>query len=115
MSLESRAQQTAGGWGEIGPADAAPELAGIRVIDVRETHEYVGQLGHISGAELVPLGGLLEEAPAWNREAPLLLVCRSGGRSAHAAQALGKLGFTTLYNLTGGMLAWNAAGLPVDR
>ncbi|MBA2321348.1 MAG: rhodanese-like domain-containing protein, partial [Deltaproteobacteria bacterium] len=45
----------------------------------------------------------------------LLLICRSGGRSAQAAQALGAMGFATVYNLTGGMMAWNDAQLPVSR
>lgn len=77
----------------------------VRRIDVREPDEYTGPLGHLPGAELVPLSTLEAAAVSWPREAPLLLICRSGGRSAKAAQALARQGFRHLYNLAGGMLA----------
>ena len=77
----------------------------VRRIDVREPDEYTGPLGHLPGAELVPLGTLEAASATWPREAPLLLICRSGGRSAKAAQALAQRGFKHLYNLAGGMLA----------
>ncbi|NVJ00535.1 rhodanese-like domain-containing protein [Myxococcus sp. AM009] len=77
----------------------------VRRIDVREPDEYTGPLGHLPGAELVPLGTLEAAAAAWPREAPLLLICRSGGRSAQAAELLARGGFKHLFNLAGGMLA----------
>lgn len=77
----------------------------VRRIDVREPDEFTGPLGHLPGAELVPLGTLEAAAASWPREQPLLLICRSGGRSAKAAQALARGGFQNLYNLAGGMLA----------
>ncbi|WIG97827.1 rhodanese-like domain-containing protein [Myxococcus sp. SDU36] len=77
----------------------------VRRIDVREPDEYTGPLGHLPGAELVPLGTLEAAATAWPREAPLLLICRSGGRSAQAAELLARGGFKHLFNLAGGMLA----------
>ncbi len=77
----------------------------VRRIDVREPDEYTGPLGHLPGAELIPLGTLEVAATAWPREAPLLLICRSGGRSARAAQRLAHAGFKHLFNLAGGMLA----------
>lgn len=77
----------------------------VRRIDVREPDEFTGPLGHLPGAELVPLGTLESAAASWPREQPLLLICRSGGRSAKAAQALARGGFQHLYNLVGGMLA----------
>jgi rhodanese-related sulfurtransferase len=43
------------------------------------------------------------------------MVCKAGGRSASSAQALLRAGFSKVVNLSGGMLAWNAAGLPVER
>ena len=54
-------------------------------------------------------------AGAWDRSAPLVLICRSGGRSAKAALALMALGFTQVASLRGGMLGWNAMRLPVER
>jgi sulfur-carrier protein adenylyltransferase/sulfurtransferase len=113
--LASKGEPTPWGWREIPVRDAAEALAEVRVIDVREPSEYTGPLGHIAGAELVPLGTVASAAAGWSREQPLLLVCRSGGRSGHAARALRQLGFATLYNLSGGMMAWNDAGLPVEK
>ena len=93
---------------------AAPR-AGRRLIDVREAHELAGDLGHIAGVEHVPLATVADAARAWDRDADLLVICRSGGRSARAAEILLSLGFRRVENLAGGMLAWNAAGLPVER
>ena len=94
------------------------QLAGlgpeVRRIDVREPAEFTGPLGHLPGAELVPLATVEEAAPAWSREQPLLLICRSGARSVTAAHRLAALGFGRLYNLAGGMLAVNEAQLPVE-
>lgn len=86
-----------------------------RIIDVREPHEYSGELGHIAGAELVPLATLPAKAASWDREKELVVVCRSGGRSGAAARQLVQMGFTRIMNLRGGMLAYNAARLPVVR
>lgn len=101
------------------PVSALEQLpAGVRRIDVREASEFTGELGHLPGAELVPLGTLEAASAGWPREQPLLLICRSGGRSARAAQTLAQRGFTRLYNLAGGMLAVRAAasvGTPNDR
>ncbi|NOJ97851.1 rhodanese-like domain-containing protein [Corallococcus sp. CA049B] len=77
----------------------------VRRIDVREPDEFTGPLSHLPGAELVPLGTLEVASAEWPREQPLLLICRSGGRSAKAAQALAQRGFKHLFNLAGGMLA----------
>ena len=86
-----------------------------RVIDVREPGEFAGELGPIEGAELVPLATLPEAARNWPRDAELVVVCRSGARSSRAAQVLKELGFEHVVNMSGGMTAWNAAGLPVAR
>lgn len=86
-----------------------------RVIDVREPSEFTGELGHIPGAELVPLATLPDAARDWPRDGELIIVCRSGGRSTNAAQQLTALGFEHVINMAGGMLAWNDAGLPCER
>jgi len=82
---------------------------------VRESDEFVGPLGHPRGAELVPLATLEEAAKAWDRELPVVIVCRSGGRSGKAALLLEAKGFKRVASLRGGMTAWNEAGLPVER
>ena len=87
----------------------------VRLVDVREPSEYEGLLGHIAGAELVPLSTVEEAAGRWPRETELVMVCRSGARSGRAAAQLARKGFPRVMNLRGGMLAWNEAGLPVVR
>jgi rhodanese-related sulfurtransferase len=88
---------------------------GVRIVDVREPREYCGEIGHIAGSLLVPLAELEAAAQRWSRSAPVVLVCRSGSRSAIGCGVLEKLGFESVTNLAGGMLAWSKAGLPVDR
>jgi rhodanese-related sulfurtransferase len=80
-----------------------------RIIDVREPHEFDGELGHLDGAELVPLATLEQAAQRWDRKTPMLIVCRSGGRSGRAVEALRGLGFACAVNLRGGMLGVRAA------
>ncbi|MEW5852590.1 MAG: rhodanese-like domain-containing protein [Myxococcota bacterium] len=87
----------------------------VRVVDVRETAELHGELGHIEGVEHVPLSTVVAAAAPWPRHEEVVVVCRSGGRSGNAAAALVAMGFTRVMNMVGGMLAWNAAGLPVAR
>ncbi len=111
-TLAAVSEAAPGGYREIGVQQALAHLSAFRCVDVREPDEYVGPLGHIQGAELVPLGTVLAEAGQWDREKPLLLICRSGARSGRAAGALRGLGFSQVFNLTGGMLAWDAAGYP---
>lgn len=92
-----------------------PPPEGVRIIDVREPHEFVGELGHVPGATSVPLAGVPAQAMTWDKAQTYVLVCRSGGRSAQAAQFLTRAGFARVINLVGGMLAWNQAGLKTER
>ena len=80
-----------------------------RVIDVRDANEYHGDLGHIPGAELVPLPNIGLLADSWDRTEALLVVCRSGKRSGVAVELLLGLGFRRVANVQGGMLAYRAA------
>lgn len=85
------------------------------VLDVREEKEFNN--GHILNAKLVPLGKLTKQMSELERyrERPLIVVCRSGQRSASACAVLGKQGFKQAYNLEGGILAWQKAGLPLEK
>ena len=83
--------------------------AGAYVLDVRNPDEYVA--GHVPGAVLIPLpelGDRWEEVP----EGDVLVICRSGARSATAVKALNGAGRTTV-NVAGGTMAWIDAGHPV--
>ena len=110
--LLARSDPHPAGYREISPLAAQHHLGDLRVIDVREPDEFVGPLGHVPGAELVPLATLAGAAAGWRRDKPLLLICRSGGRSSRAAILLAGMGFRQLFNLAGGMLVWDANGLP---
>jgi rhodanese-related sulfurtransferase len=99
---------------QITPAAALAARGKARLIDVREASELAVD-GCIEGIEHVPLGRLAEAARRWNADAELVIVCRSGARSATAASALCAMGFHRVSNMVGGMLAYQAAGLPVSR
>jgi rhodanese-related sulfurtransferase len=103
------------GFLDLQVADVPSTLTGVRVIDVREPAEFTGELGHLAQAELVPLATVPAQATNWPKNETYLMVCRSGGRSGNAAQAMLRMGFTNVMNLVGGMLAWNAAQRPVAR
>jgi glyoxylase-like metal-dependent hydrolase (beta-lactamase superfamily II)/rhodanese-related sulfurtransferase len=87
------------------------------VLDVREPEEFTGELGHVEGAVLVPLDALEHRLPKLHGYADreVVMVCRAGARSATAGVMLKRAGFRSVANLEGGMLAWAAAGLPVQR
>ena len=110
--LLSRSDVQPGGFRDVPPLGVLPHLGEVRLVDVREPDEFVGPLGHIPGAELVPLSTVADVAASWDRDAPVLLICRSGARSARAATALAGMGFRNVFNLVGGMLAWDANALP---
>jgi rhodanese-related sulfurtransferase len=99
----------------LAPAGLAAWHGRARIVDVREPHEFVGELGHLPAAELVPLRTVADAAQSWDRHAPIVVICRSGARSANAARILRELGFTAVMNLDGGMMAVGAAGLAVVR
>jgi rhodanese-related sulfurtransferase len=88
-------------------------LAGgeIQLIDVRETYE--NDAGRIAGGRLIELGRLTAEAHTVDQGRPVVFYCRSGARSAMATQAFAEAGFDA-HNLTGGIIAWDAAGLPLE-
>ncbi len=99
---------------EIEPRVALGELDDYVIIDVRSSSEFVDPLGHIKGARLFTLGPDLERGLCgMPKDGNYLFVCRSGGRSTRAARLAQAAGFAQVTNLTGGMLAWDAAKLPV--
>ena len=82
-------------------------------IDVREHPEFAA--GYIEGSTHVPLDTLDSASVSWDRQQPLLLICRSGQRAAQAQERLAALGFTALSVLPGGIQQWTAAGNPLLR
>jgi rhodanese-related sulfurtransferase len=100
---------------EIAPAEASARLGEFLTVDVRGAHEFEGPLGRVRGSLLIPLPELEARAGELPRGKALLLVCRSGARSARACQQLEALGYGPATNLTGGMIAWNRAGLATEK
>jgi hydroxyacylglutathione hydrolase len=98
---------------QVQPHELAARLREVTVIDVRSANEWAS--GHIAGARHIPLGYLADQAAGFPKKAPLVLQCQSGGRSAIAASVLERLGFTHISNLSGGITAWAAAGLPITE
>ena len=85
--------------------------ADIQLIDVRQPHEH--EAGRIAGDRLIELGELAARAQELDPDRPVVFYCRSGARSAMATQAFREAGFDA-YNMTGGLLEWEAAGLPLE-
>jgi uncharacterized membrane protein YdjX (TVP38/TMEM64 family)/rhodanese-related sulfurtransferase len=104
------------GW--IEASELMPRLdaaEAVAIVDVRRADEFAGPLGHIADARNVPLDdlpGRLGELASLS-EAPVVLVCKTDRRSARAAALLAAAGFRHVLVLRGGMVGWNAAGLPV--
>lgn len=103
------------GFTNVEPANAVKLINhdDALILDVRENNEVSN--GMIMGALHIPLGGLknrlseLEE----HKDKPVIVGCRSGHRSGMACGQLKKAGFETVYNLKGGIMAWQNAGMPL--
>ncbi len=85
------------------------------VIDICEPAEFAA--GHLGGAKNSPLGELEAKlgSAVKNKTLPLILVCQSGARSARAVAIAKKLGYEQAQSLGGGLAAWKAASLPVEK
>jgi len=83
----------------------------VQLIDVRETYEW--EEGRIPGARHLELGQVAAQADTIHRETPVVFYCRVGGRSAMAANAFRQAGYDA-YTMTGGLLEWDAQGLPLE-
>lgn len=82
------------------------------LLDVRQPDEY--RQGHISGAALIPLGELPRRTSELPRDREIICVCHSGNRSSAATRHLISAGFQAI-NLSGGMINWSRANLPVKK
>ena len=83
----------------------------VDLIDVREAYEY--DAGRIADSRHIELAELPQAAASLDRDRPVVFYCRSGGRSAVATQAFRASGYQA-FNMTGGMLAWEREGLPLE-
>jgi sulfur-carrier protein adenylyltransferase/sulfurtransferase len=98
---------------EVSPQEADRlRSAGATLIDVREQHEW--DAGYIAGAKHVARSYLEDnvETVAPDRDAPIVVYCASGVRSAYGTRTLLQLGYTNVVNMAGGFEAWKSLGLP---
>ena len=108
---------------EIGTGEFYAHAGGRILIDVREPAEF--DTGHIAGAVNIPRGVLefqVDAHPAVanvsdpalsHKDQPIVVVCRTGGRSALAALILQRMGFRDVRSIAGGVTQWTADGLPL--
>ena len=89
------------------------EESDLLILDVRTQQEY--NSGHIPNAILIPVGELEDRLGELDETKPILVYCKSGVRSAQARQILVDNGFPEVYNLEGGIVAWQEAGMKVNH
>lgn len=101
------------GMEEVTPQEGQRRVqAGALLVDVREPNEYAEV--HATGAQLMPLSSLEQEYSALPKDREIVLICRSGVRSARAGEFLQQQGYSRVTNLTGGTTAWVEGGLPSE-
>ena len=108
-------------WADVSQRKGIPEVSvtwvannmgAFQLVDVREPDELRGPLGRLEDANNVPLRTLVQESASWDTSKPVVVFCRSGGRSGQAAMALQRAGFLKVASMAGGMLEWHARSLP---
>ncbi len=85
------------------------------ILDVRTEAEVAE--GYIEGAQNIDItkGEFIKNASSIDKDKPVYVYCKMGGRSANASEKLAKSGYTKIYNMMGGFEAWKAAGYPVAK
>lgn len=99
---------------EISPREAQVAVAKAysQFIDVRTSEEYAA--GHAARSENIPLDTLSASFDKLQKSEPVYIICQTGNRSKTAADMLKKAGFNNVLNVTGGTVAWQADGLPLE-
>ena len=98
----------------------APELAqrledqptDVHVIDVREMKEFTA--GTMPGAKAMPMASVPVRLNELQQDKELIIICRSGARSAQVCMFLQQQGYDNVFNLRGGLMSWARSGLPIE-
>ena len=85
----------------------------VVLIDVREPSEY--SEGHIPGITLIPMGEVLSRLDEIPHDKTVIVSCRSGNRSSQVTDFLRENGYDNVHNMSGGIVAWQQAGLEVEK
>jgi sulfur dioxygenase len=104
---------TYAGISEIAPEWVASHRVDLNVLDVRSAFEFDGELGHLEGAQLIPLDTLRERVSEVPTDKPLVIVCQTGKRSGLATLIMKASGIARVANAAGGMVRWRELGLPL--
>ncbi len=112
----SCSQQHANAQSRLAPKDFEAKLnsdPSVQLLDVRTPEEF--KEGHLKNAVNINFydDDFAQQVVKLDKNKPLLVYCAKGGRSASAAEQMAKSGFTALYELDGGIIAWKKAGKPV--
>jgi len=117
LVVKSEFDRRFSGISQLNTADAVRLLNqdDTLVIDVRETAEY--ESGHIKASQHIPLASLKDKLDelSKHKDKRVLIYCRSGNRSYQACKTLKKAGFEHAHNLSGGVMSWSSANLPLTR
>ena len=106
-------RSTGGPWVNTAEATHLINREDALVVDVRDPGEYGA--GHILGAKNLPLSRLGDGELSKKKERPVIVYCDGTDRSSKAIAALRKQGYARVVNLSGGLKAWQQAGLPVEK
>ena len=117
MLIHSLVGERLRGYSSISPTESTQMInrEDALILDVRESNEY--SEGHIINSLHIPLSGLktrmndLEK----HKAKKVIVACRSGHRSSQACATLRKAGFEQVFNLSGGVMAWQSASLPLIK
>ena len=117
MLIHSLVGEKLRGYSSVSPTESTQMINrdDALIIDVRESNEY--STGHIINSVHIPLSGLKSRIKELEKHKTqkLILACRSGHRSSQACATLKKEGFEQVFNLSGGVMAWESANLPLIK
>jgi len=103
---------TYAGLPEIAPEWVASHRGAVNVLDVRSPAEFCGELGHLEGAQLIPIDDLRARVPEVRADKPVVVVRQTGKRAGLGTVILRKAGVASTANIAGGMVRWRELGLP---
>ena len=98
---------------DVDTVHAIKDNPGVFLLDVREPDEYAA--GHIPGITLIPMGDVASRLSEIPTDKEVIVTCRTGNRSGQVADLLREQGFTNVHNMSGGIVAWEEAGYPVEQ
>jgi rhodanese-related sulfurtransferase len=100
---------------DVLPEEVRDKKTQLHLVDVRRPDEWVGEYGHIPGAELMTLDTLPDRVDELPKDKTIVFICRSGARSAQAAAFAKRSGYEQVFNMKGGMIAWTEKAFEAEE